>query len=74
MKRIQKSKVFQNVLFSIIDTSMANLLVKNRSGFLTSNIKTMHWKIYFGQTEGQSIFSRDAEIKLTSSYNDSVDK
>ncbi|MGE7183477.1 transglutaminase-like domain-containing protein [Peribacillus sp. NPDC006672] len=58
-----------------VDTSMANILRKNCFSFLTSNIKTMHWKKYFGQTEEQRVvFSRDAEIKLSPSYNDSVDK
>ncbi|MGG3912179.1 transglutaminase-like domain-containing protein, partial [Peribacillus simplex] len=58
-----------------VDTSMANILRKNPFRFLTSNIKTMHWKKYFGQTEGQRVvFSRDAEIKLSPSYKESVDK
>lgn len=58
-----------------VDTSMANIQKNNRFSFLISNIRTMHWKKYFGQTEGQRIiFSKDAEIKLSPSYINCVEK
>ena len=58
-----------------VDCSMAYLQKKKIFRFLFSNLSTLSWKKYFGQTEGQRIvFSKDTETELIPKYKDNDDK
>ncbi|WP_042221023.1 transglutaminase-like domain-containing protein [Oceanobacillus manasiensis] len=57
-----------------VDVSMANLQKNKPLRFLDSDLRTMRWTKYFGETEGQRIvFSHDAEIRLHPRYRDNKD-
>lgn len=52
-----------------VDTSMAYIQKKQPFRFFDSSLKTLHWKKYFGKTEGQRVvFSKDTEIELVPEY------
>lgn len=52
-----------------VDCSMANVQKKKPWQFVISSLRTLQWKKYFGETEGQRIvFSIDTEIPLTPIY------
>ncbi|MFJ8103615.1 transglutaminase-like domain-containing protein [Lysinibacillus sp. NPDC096212] len=52
-----------------VDTSMAYIQKKQPFRFFDSSLKTLHWKKYFGETEGQRVvFSKDTEIELLPKY------
>ncbi|MBA4537888.1 transglutaminase domain-containing protein [Bacillus aquiflavi] len=52
-----------------VDCSMAHVQKKKKWQFLFSNIKTVPWEKYFGQTENQRIvFSFDADLPLNPEY------
>jgi len=52
-----------------VDTSMAYIQKKQTFRFFDSSLMTLHWKKYFGETEGQRVvFSKDAEIELLPEY------
>ncbi|WP_234447908.1 transglutaminase-like domain-containing protein [Viridibacillus soli] len=52
-----------------VDTSMAYLQKKRSFKFFDSSLITLHWKKYFGGTEGQRVvFSKDTEIELLPEY------
>ncbi len=54
-----------------VDTSMAFIQKKRPWSFFGGSIRTIHWKKYFGQTEGQRVvFSKDIEIELVPEYKD----
>lgn len=54
-----------------VDTSMAYMQKKRPWSFFGGSIRTIHWKKYFGQTEGQRVvFSKDIEIELVPAYKD----
>lgn len=54
-----------------VDTSMAYLQKKRFFKYFDSSLITLHWKKYFGETEGQRVvFSKDAEIELLPEYKD----
>lgn len=52
--------------WTAVDTSMAYIQKNQKFRFIDSNIRTLHWMVYFGETEGQRIiFSLDSEPELT---------
>lgn len=54
-----------------VDTSMAYMQKIRPWSFFGGSIKTIHWKKYFGQTEGQRVvFSKDIEIELVPEYKE----
>lgn len=57
-----------------VDTSMANVQKRQPLRFFSSDVPTLYWKKYFGQTEGRRIvFSLDAELPLVPSYEEVED-